>query len=321
MKTNKKEQVKEKSFIKKIFESPAKLNNIAMLFIVVCYLIIAAVAITIVSNNEDYVVIPQYEEAGYSDELNVAVKVISNYSETDGELVKKDSMIMYAYAERTKKVVGLEGRISTLHKDGTMYYHSDKIPSYKDYITSNSTYLVNGKSFDSNIKTLFGNFQYQYPEGSETKTRTIQFKENLISLTKKDLNSELVNDFKTETYTYLSGETEKVQKLFPSFTVTVDNSGEDKKEPQEINIIYSIPSVMKGKYHLDLQMFIVKDGKSYPLAGWYNLSTSVLSSYNQKATVPYNFEGDYVIVKANMTDPNGDNHTLLYKESVENLLK
>ena len=84
-------------------------------------------------NNEDYVVIPQYEEAGYSDELNVSVKVISNYSETDGELVKKDSMIMYAYAERTKKVVGLEGRISTLHKDGTMYYHSDKIPSYKDH--------------------------------------------------------------------------------------------------------------------------------------------------------------------------------------------
>ena len=272
------------------------------------------------SNNEDYVVIPQYEEAGYSDELNVAIQVISNYSEIAGELVKKDSMIMYAYAESNKKVAGFEGTIFTLHNDGKMYY-SDKIPAYNGYITSNSKYLVNGRSFDSDIKTLFGNFQYQYLEGSETKTRTIQFKENLISLTKKDLNSELVNDFKTETYTYLSEDTEKVQNLFSSFAVIVDNSGEDKKEPQEIRIIYSIQSVMEGKYHLDLQMFIVKDGKSYPLAGLYNLSTSVLSSYSHKATVPYNFEGDYVIVKANMTDPNGDNHTLLYKESVENLLK
>ena len=272
------------------------------------------------SNNEDYVFIPQYEEAGYSDELNVSVKVISNYSEIAGELVKKDSMIMYTYAERSKKVAGLEGTILTLHEDGKMYY-SDKIPVYNGYIYSSSTYLVNGRSFDSDIKTVFGNFQYQYLEGSETKTRTIQFKENLISLTNRDLYSELVNDFQTETYTYLSEETEKVQNLFQSFAVIVNNNGEEKKEPQEIRVIYSIPLVMEGKYHLDLQTFIVKDGKSYPLAGWYNISTSVLSGFTQKATVPYNFEGDYIIVKANMTDPNGDKHTLLYKEFVENLLK
>ena len=124
-----------------------------------------------------------------------------------------------------------------------------------------------------------------------------------------------VNDFNKETCE-IDGE---IIKLFTSFKVECKKYS--NSERVTITQKMGISQNLKGVYHLDIQMYGVKDNKEYPLVGYYNLSNNILSSYSQNVTVSSKLNFDYIYVKCKFIDCNGETHNLLYKEEYSKLIK
>lgn len=328
MKVQKKENQNEKSKVVKFFEFPSKLNTIAITLIVVAYLIVAGILIGVVDNYKEYTIKPDYEELENSGKLNTFIKIYSNYTLDDHDhLTKKDNIILACYAKSENNVTDLKGRISTLHEDGTMYYHKDKTP-VASKITTNTVYLTNSKSFDSNVSEIFGEFSYKYKENEAIKDVDYTFAEEVLELTKKDKKEDEINEFVSATYVAKDGEKEIEQKLFGKFTMSVTQ--DEANDVNEVSVQFSISTSLKGNYHLDLQTFAVSDDEVYPLVGYYNMSNDIISSYSQKAKLPIDLDVDYIYAKANYVvyyvNEAGEiidsvEYSLLFKQEFSTLIK
>ena len=152
-------------------------------------------------------------------------------------------------------------------------------------------------------------------ENNEEKYGNIQYEESVLQLTKADKARETADEFLTEKYTIENEE----YKIFSSFSVTYEHKVEDKNNI--ISLKFGLSSKLKGEYHLDIQMYGVKDNKEYPLVGYYNLSNNILSSYSQNATVSDKLNFDYIYVKATVLDLNGITHEIFYKQAFADLEK
>lgn len=310
------ENQSEKTLLKKILLSPRKLNSIAIILIVSAYLIVVGVLIGVLGNAKEYVVYPEFEEITYSDKLNPFLKVYSNYSydSTNDSFVKKDTVYASLYANGSDKVSNVSGRVSSILENKKMVYFEDKT-NEADKITTHTILVCSQKTHKANFEKFFAEFDYKYIENNEEKYGNIQYEESVLQLTKADKARETADEFLTEKYTIENEE----YKIFSSFSVTYEHKVEDKNNI--ISLKFGLSSKLKGEYHLDIQMYGVKDKEEYPLVGYYNLSNNVLSSYSQNATVSDKLNFDYIYVKATVLDLNGITHEIFYKQAFADLEK
>lgn len=252
----------------------------------------------------------------YNDILNPYIKVYSNYSynELSNEIEKNDTIYLTLYAASVNNVNGVTANLTSTLNNGEKINFGQK-ENDADKITTHAILYAAQKIHNDNFKSFIVDVFYKYKDNDQEKSDTIVYKENVIKLSLIDKALNAVNDFNKETCE-IDGE---IIKLFTSFKV------ECKKysNPERVTITQKmgISQNLKGVYHLDIQMYGVKDNKEYPLVGYYNLSNNILSSYSQNVTVSSKLKFDYIYVKCKFIDCNGKTHNLLYKEEYSKLIK
>ena len=314
---NKKEETKTNKFIEFINKTD-KLNKIAMILIVTAYLIVAAVLIGVIDTIPNYNVVPTYDEIIYNEEVNPVVKVYSNYSITDEELIKKDSVMIILYGESSNGTKNININTAALLENDKMIYFNDK--ETMTSTTIYSTQIQSSKVLSADIKKFFAEVSDKFTNKDEDLLeKKIEFSEKMIQLTKEDLNKDLINGITNAKY-YIDTENGKQEKsIFTSFQCNATLQSDEKN--YQITSSFEMSLDDAKKYHLDLQVFAV-DGKDiYEIAGFYNVSTTVNKPQLQTIIFPKDQNIDFIYVKGKYFDENGVEVSLFYKEKFANIIK
>lgn len=295
---------------KSILNFPEKTNATSLFIIVVLSAIVVLVISILLFSNRKYIYIPEYEKMSYSEDINPGLIILSNYDYVENadskveELVKKNKTILtLAYADKENK----EFTITNLNGNYVGVYNDEEYEHLSEYVVADSlpkssarthqfTTSVSGSKFD--YKEIYGKLAYDYTDNktNETTRKIIEYKNEMIELTKEDKEILKLNDLKDETT--LNNFSEN-PKYFSSYSVYVNpNANQDS----EINTIYAQIAIKESEidaYVLDYQNFgVTENGEIYPLIGYYNISTNIKTSYSRSISVPKNITFKYLVAKA-----------------------
>ena len=233
-----------------------------------------------------------YREMLYSEEINPVITVISSYNKLEDNPSKLDKtnriILTLSYVNSL-----VDYDISNVKCNATLvrnlydyeylreYYNEDNL-KFKQSHQFSST--VSGSKFE--FDTLFTKIEYKLNLKGYEKSKTLEFKTEMLELNESDLNylnsSDEINDF-VEFEKYFSSVSCYNEKLNDGYKVYLNLS--------------MIPSRFE-KYKLDTQTFIVDNyGNINPLIGYYNISTFDVKNHSRSTTIPQG-SYKYLIVKS-----------------------
>ncbi len=310
------EKKQKESKLINIIDFPNKVNILAILLIIISYALIAALFIGLMSRGQDYVIVPEYEEMEYSDQINSFFQVSSNYTlNSNGDLTKADTIRYYYYGIDKKNSSSLKAQISAMYDDDRIVYYADKTSTAITY--TGTSYVISGVSQNKNLTNIYTNVSYTIQ--NEATTYNYKFSEEILKLSSSDLKSENKNECLSESFKITDDEGEKDIKIFKLFSVSSSTSTTDNDEVL-IKINFALSEESSAKYHLDLQMFAVdEDNEIYNLVGWYNLGNNAIKSYSKDCKITKSINLEDIYVKVRYLDINGQWHELLYKNSYSNI--
>ena len=297
----------EKSFCKKMWEFPQKLNATSMMVIIILSFIIVGVTSLLIFNKKETPYIPEYEELTYSEDMNVAITIASSYTYNDNTLNKQNKITAYFGKTKLKDVTyaikNIEGLFIGVTEDEEVqylskYYRTSALSTYTN--TSNQfTCLTAGSKQD--YDTIYGKVTYDYEVTStnEITNKLMTFKEEMLTLTSREIDS----NYDTEL---------EDSKIFSSHKVEKTVGTEAKMYTIRVN--FTVNSKIATKYHLDYQLFGVDSSNEvYDLVGAYNVSSEINSTIYRTASFPSEYALRYLIVKVVFTDTAGNVQTLYQK--------
>ncbi len=297
----------EKSFGKKMWEFPQKLNATSLLVIIALACIIVGVTSLLIFNNKVEPYVPEYEELTYSEDLNVAMAITSSYTYNDNTLNKQNKITAYFGKTRLKDVTyaikNIEGLFIGVTEDEEVqylsrYYRSSALSTYTN--TSNQfTCLTAGSKQD--YDTIYGKVTYDYEvtSTSEITNKMMTFREDMLTLTNKEIDGNYGTELDDS-------------KIFSSHKIEKTVGTEAKMYTITVN--FTVNSKIATKYHLDYQLFGVDSSNEvYDLVGAYNLSSEINSTIYRTASFPSEYALRYFIVKVVFTDTAGNVQTLYKK--------
>lgn len=308
-------KIKNSKF-KGLLSFPDKLNMISLILIILAYCLIGGLVIGLLSVGKDYVVIPKYEEMTYGDKINPFFKVSSSYTiNSNGDLTKADTIRFYYYGIDNNNSMSVNAQISAMYDDERIVYYSDKTSSSKTY--TGTQYVTSGLTQEKQITNIYANVSYTVFE--DTVNYNSKFSEEILTLSKSELKKDNVNECSPAKFTITEENSDKEVKIFNLFDVSANTSTTNKEE-DKIQIKFGLNNDSAAKYHLDLQMFVVdEEGKIYNLVGWYNLSSNAVKTFSKDVAFTKTIDLKDVYVKVRYLDVNGEWHSLLYKNSYDNI--
>lgn len=293
-----------------IFNFPEVLNKGTILIILLAYIVIALAAAILFFPEYEYTSVPEYSHTFANQEVSSYFKISTSLiADKSKKVDPKHTLTVYLNnnsLDEEKEDVKVNYEFSGLTNEDTMdYMYSggrDDFSSMPVVHTLVSDRVVDGGAY----KKIFGKIVYKtIGENEEIEEKKYEFSEELLTLSKKEKNSEISN--KTMIADYIS----------------ISVSAIDSADVEYYSVVSSANiKVSTSLYHADYQSWIVtEDGKVYPLVGFYNVSytgKSTLSSTNKVST---NLNPEYIIIKAVVTNYNGATKTLFYKEKFENIIR
>ena len=296
------------------FLFPEKINTLLLVLIILIAIGITFVVAAFALPQRTYEYIPDSEEMVYADKYNLYFKLYSNYTYSNEELSKKDTLVLYykpinasLYQPEITKTY-----ITIVNNDNELLYYtpSTEIKGYISALTQRTIYP--NTTINSGAKDIYFKIGYNLKDFTgDTPTVTssvLNFKETIMTLSSSEKKKELIDEFSSN------------QNIFTDFYVkvvdTVDSSGADKRT---IKSKITLNSDVIEKYHLDIQIFGVKGSNTYDLGGYYNLSNISTPTTEMSITFPSDYDLDYIYAKAKFIDADGKESYFIYKQLFESL--
>ena len=320
MKVQEKQNLTKKQKWLNFFNFPKKLNLLALSLIVIVYALLSVGGIVLAAQKE-YIVKPNYEEMGASEKVNLFFKLYSNYTvNSNGELKKADTINFCYYGVNNNKTTRVSSWISALFDDNSMVYYDTKDATSTDGTRTGVQYLSSGTNQEKYPTEIYCSANYDVV--GDSNAYSVQFSKKILTLTKKEMKLDVANDFSGASYKVVKDNEEKIIKIFKDFKVTAAApTSESTDKVNKITVKFTLNTEATNKYVLDLQVFAVDDDKQvYNLIGFYNLSNNTLQTYSNTSSVSTEIDVEYVYVKANYVDQNGELHELFFKTSFKNIL-
>lgn len=290
-----------------ILKFPNLLNSGTILLILVAYIVLIISIIILVVPKNNYTSIPDYQHTMTNSEVSSYLKVSTSLiADKNGKADPKQTVSVYLNdnsSDENEILVNYE--ISCLTNANTMeYLYSGSRSSFSDLPvvhTLVSDRVVDGGSY----KKIFGKIVYKVIAEEETLEKEYKFSETIMTLSKKEKNSEISN--------------KTLLKDVVSTTLTATKSSDADYYSVSTTINIKIPSSV---YHFDYQSWIVTEkGEVYPLVGYYNVSYTEKPTLTSTNKVSNSLKAEYIIVKAIATNTYGYSQTYFYKELFENLVR
>lgn len=287
---------------KKFWNFPEKANVLSLFFIGIVFAALVLVVGVILYSNRNYDYLPEYEEITYSEDLNPAFIILSNYTIPDDEIVQSNritlSLTKNKKNDKTYEIPNSRYNVIGVTSDGyeylSEYNREEMIQNYSHShtftsLTSNSKQIYNKLL----VKTV-----YEYKDSNNKVINKVQeFSQNLIKLQRTEIDSIEVKD-----------EIKDNKDLISTFNIrnTKDSSSSVKKIT--LDLVLKDSSAL-DKYKIDFQLFgIGSDGRIYDLIGYYNLSTRTTTSYTKTVSIPDTVVIDTYIAKMIYLDSEGVTH-------------
>lgn len=252
-----------------------------------------------------------YEEMLYSKEINPIITVVSSYNKLEdnpSELDKTNRIILtLSYVNSL-----VDYDISNVKCNATLVRNLYDYEYLREYYNEDNLKFKQSHQFYSKVSgskyefdTLFTKLEYKLNFKEYEKTKTLEFKTEMLELNESDLNylnsSDEINDFV------------EFEKYFSLVSCFSENINDGYKVFFNLNIN---PSNFE-KYKLDSQMFLVDNyGNLKPLIGYYNISSFDIKNQSRSTTIPQG-SYKYLIVKSVLKyEENGETKELvLFRKS------
>ncbi len=298
--SKKKENINVKT--NNFWQFPEKANILSLFFIGIVFASIILVIGVILYSNRNYDYLPDYEEITYSEDLNPAFIVLSDYTIPDDEIVQTNKIIMNLTKNKKNDssydITNSKYNIIGITDDGyeylSEYNREEKIQNYAHThtfasLTSNSKKLYN---------KLLVKVVYDYKDSDNKISKKVQeFSQKLIKLDRTEIDSIKVNN-----------EIKDNTDLVSTFNVRIvpDSSSSIKKVTVDLSLKNSDAL---DKYKVDFQVFgIDSNGKIYDLVGYYNISTTTSPTFTRTVSIPDSTVINTVIAKMVYLDSEGNTH-------------
>ena len=298
---------KEKNnFIKNIFIKTEKINSLFLFLIVVIIFTVSIILQACVLPKNDYKSEPNYEEVKYYDWVNPYVRVFTSYVEESEKITPKYRVIACFFGNTSaNRIVDFKGDFLFITEENEYIYKGDTTLSTSSAYSNTEYYLNNESVKGGFIDKIYGKLSYtRYENNEKTKEEFITFKEEILSLSKKEKNMEVCNQFSD------------ISDIVESYNITL-------KKDEDKNTIYSklkTSSDSKLKYHIDFQLFgLDNEGEVYNLVGYYNLANNYKHEQNDETTIASKVNLEYVIVKCRVLDEQNGERVVYLKKAFKDI--
>ena len=299
--------------IKKFFTFPERMNNVALFLIVLLVFVLVVVLDACVLPKNDYKHEPEYQEVKYTDYFNPHVRVLNNYvyDVNTEEITNKYRAIAcyFAYAT-TDKIIDYKTDALFVTENGEFYYKGDSDITTSSSYTS-TDYLINNDALDGSlIERIYFKVDYtKYQNNQRTTQSYVTFKEEVLSLTKKELKMDVCNDFVN-----LSNIISSISMRYENIESEQEVDGKKVKSySKKLYNSIKINSTYKENFHIDMQVFGVDaENEVYNLMGVYGLCNNVSDSFELDSTFTDKLGIEYVIIKCVFEDENTEGKQVFY---------
>lgn len=289
---------------------PERVKPIFSFLIIILVLGIAIAAVVLLYSNRKYQYIPDYSESQYSEDVNTALLVLSNYTKgSDSDEVVKTNRIIASYAKSKKNdsscdILNVRFNLIGAKKDNieylSEYNRTAKLENYQ--MTHTFTSLTSNSKQD--YDRIYVKTAYDYVDNDQVTTRKYQtYLQKIMTISDDEIKNATKDEILEQT------------NIFSNHVVR------RKSDSDSDYRVYADLYVKKDnltKYKLDYQLYGIDDnGKVYTLLGYYNLSTTVYSSISRGVTYPKDLDINTFIAKANFLDENGQMHTFISKVTIK----
>lgn len=293
---------------KNVLNFPNLLNNGTILIILVAYIVLVLSVVLLFIPKNNYTSVPEYSHTITNSEVSSYLKLSTSLiADKDGNVEPKQTVNVYLNNNSTEeKEILVNYEISGLTNQNTMdYLYSGSRNSFSSLPVVHT--LVSDKSVaGGNYKKLFGKIIYEINNEENELTKNVyKFSETMLTLSKKEKNSDVSN--------------KTMLKDVVSITLLASKSSDADYYSTSTSVSIKVPSSL---YHLDYQSWIVtEEGKVYPLVGYYNVSYTEKPTLTSTNKISTSLNAKYVIVKAIATNSYGVSQTFFYKELFENIVR
>ena len=284
-----------------ILSFPNKMNNLTFLVVCLGYFLVMTVLSLIISPGVNYTVIPEYEHKMGDPIVSVYFRKIDTLTEQNGKISSKETLTVYLEDNSTnKEEYAVNYEVSGLTLGDNMDYMYTG--SRANFITMPMTHTVKSQVSikDGGYKALFGKILYR-EKGTEDELTSYEFKEDVITLTKRELKKISNND----------------NVLEGKFSFTKSTIIDKETESASVSVTLSILTE-DDSYHLDFQTFIVTaDGEIYPIIGFYGYYATKKKTLSGYVNLSGNIEIKYLVVKGIFIDSSEEKTVYYYKEEIK----
>lgn len=244
---------------------PDRVSNSRLFLIIILGLIIVFSLGLLLFSGKTYGYLPSYEEKIFSEDINPAFFVLSDYSNSNDK-IKKNNRIVYSLKKNMKNdstynISNIRANLIGVLENGDYEYLSeykslDTLAKYPP--THNFASLTSGSSLD--YKKIINKVVYDYALGNNVpQTKVLTFEEEILTTSKEEYNQK-----------YSENSIGNNKEIFSTHKITQTADTVSNKVQVELNLYYNIPA----KYHIDYQLFGIDENDNvYTLIGIYNLST------------------------------------------------
>lgn len=292
--------------LQRFLSFPERTKNSLLFFIVLLTFSLVIACEALILKDNDYNYEPNYEEIKYTEWVNPYIRVFNNYIYENDEIVNKYRVVgCYFGLSSAKKIIDYQADVLFITEGDEYIYKGDSSISTSSAY-SNTNYYLNNEIISSGlIEKIYFKLNYtRFENNQKTKEEYIAYKEEILTLDKKEIKMDVCNDF------------DKLTGVIKSYTIQV-------KEEENQNKIYSkmyIDSSNNNDFHMDFQMFgITEDEEVYNLIGYYNLCNNYSNTMEHDTTVTNKIDFEYIIVKCVYEDETLGKTTIYIKKAFKDV--
>ena len=288
---------------------PERVKPLFSFLILILVLGIAIAAVVLLYSNRKYQYIPDYSESQYSEDVNTALLILSNYTKgSDSDEVVKTNRIIASYAKSKKNdscdIINVRFNLIGAKKDNieylSEYNRTTKLENYQ--MTHTFTSLTSNSKQD--YDRVYVKTAYDYVDNNQVTTRKYQtYLQKIMTIS----NEEIKNTTKDE-----------ILEQTNIFSNHVVRRKSDSDSDYRVYADLYFKKDNFTKYKLDYQLYGIDDnGEVYTLLGYYNISTNTYGSISRGVTYPKDLDINTFIAKANFLDEKGQMYTFISKVAIK----
>lgn len=282
---------------------PNKLNVLTMFLIFVLYGVVLFGVVSLAFPSPKYTTTLNYEPATYNEEINPYVLIRGETTkDKDENFYSSTQLFAYIRAMNETNVSSVMYEYSALDSKGVMKYYLESSRTVLPVVHTSSKKI---DLMDSYLEKLFVRIRYNVKEDEEIIPKEYKFSEEILQLTKKDLEmyklGNVLEDKATVKFEFKEDSSNK-DKYTTNFEITLD----DKTKPHRINF---------------QSWLVTKEQEIYPLLGLYNYCYPDKFKSSYTTSVNKYVQPEWIYSKLVYINPTtGEESELLYKTSVSDLL-